>query len=78
MDARTLKKTYGHKLVFNGGGIDTQKTLPFGTPEEVREETKRNVKILSQGGGYVCSTVHNIQGPTPVENILSFFRSINR
>jgi hypothetical protein len=77
MDARTLKETYGDKLVFNGGGIDTQKTLPFGTPEEVREETRRNVKILSQGGGYVCSTVHNIQGPTPVENIISFFKAVN-
>jgi len=77
MDLGFLKHTYGDRLVFWGGGVDPQRTLPFGIPEEVAEETKRNVKILSRGGGFVCAAVHNIQGPTPVENILAFFRSIN-
>ena len=63
--------------IFWGGGVDPQKTLPFGTPEEVEEETKKNVGILSKNGGFVCASVHNIQAPTPVENILAFFRSIN-
>ena len=77
MDLRTLKDNYGDKVVFWGGGVDPQKTLPFGTPEEVEQETKRNVQILSEGGGFVCAAVHNIQGTTPVENILAFFRAIN-
>ncbi len=77
MDLATLKERYGNKLVFWGGGIDPQRTLPFGTPDEVAAETRRNVQILSQGGGFVCAAVHNIQGPTPVENILAFFRTIN-
>ena len=77
MQAETLKREFGDRIAFWGGGVDPQKTLPFGTPEEVAEETKRNVKILSKGGGFVCAAVHNIQGPTPVENILAFFRSIN-
>ncbi len=77
MDLASLKARYGDHLVFWGGGVDPQKTLPFGTPQEVTEETKRNVQIMSDGGGYVCSSVHNIQGPTPPENIIAFFRAIN-
>ena len=77
MEAETLKARYGDRIVLWGGGIDQQKTMPFGTPEEVAEETRRNVRVLSRGGGFVCAAVHNIQGPTPVENILAFFRSIN-
>ena len=77
MDLRSLKDSFGKKVVFWGGGINTQKTLPFGSPEEVAEETKKNVSILSQDGGYVCSAVHNIQGLTPPENIIAFFKAIN-
>jgi len=77
MNPSFLKENYGDKLVFWGGGIDTQKTLPFGTPEDVEKETRENVSVLSKGGGYVCAAVHNIQGPTPVENICAFFRTIN-
>ena len=77
MEPETLKARFGDRVVFWGGGVDPQKTMPFGTPEQVAEETKRNVAILSKGGGFVCAAVHNIQGPTPVENILAFFRSIN-
>jgi len=77
MQAEQLKEKYGDRIVFWGGGVDPQKTMPFGTPEEVAEETKRNVAVLSKGGGFVGAAVHNIQGPTPVENILAFFRSIN-
>ena len=72
-----LKSAYGDRIVFWGGGVDPQRTMPFGTPEEVTEETRRNVATLRGGGGFVCAAIHNIQGPTPVENILAFFRSIN-
>jgi len=77
MQPKLLKEKYGDRIVFWGGGVDPQKMMPFGTPEEVAEETKRNVRVLSKDGGFVCAAVHNIQGPTPVENILAFFRSIN-
>jgi hypothetical protein len=77
MQPDLLKETYGDRIVFWGGGVDPQKTMPFGTPADVAEETRRNVEARSKGGGFVCAAVHNIQGPTPVENILAFFRSIN-
>jgi uroporphyrinogen-III decarboxylase len=76
MDLELLKDKYGSKLVFWGGGIDTQRVLPFGTVDEVRNETRKNVNILFEGGGYICAAVHNIQGPTPVENICAFFDAI--
>ncbi len=77
MDLRYLKSKYGDRIVFWGGGINTQKTLLFGTPFEVEEETKKNIRILKKGGGYICSAVHNIQPFVPVENIISFFQAIN-
>jgi len=77
MDLKTLKDKFGNRLIFWGGGINPQKTLPFGTPEEIYDETKKNVTILSKDGGYICAAVHNIQGPTPPENIIAFFKAIN-
>jgi hypothetical protein len=76
MDARTLKETWGDKFTFWGGGVDTQKTLPFGTPEEVYDEVMGRLEIFAPGGGFVFNTIHNIQGPTPVENILAMFRAV--
>jgi hypothetical protein len=77
MDLAPLKEKFGNRVVFWGGGIDTQKTLPFGTPAEVARETRRNAAIMARGGGWVCAAVHNIQGPTPPENIVAFFDAIN-
>lgn len=76
MDARMLKEKYGKKLVFWGGGVDTQKTLPFGTPEEVRQQVLERLEILSQGGGYVFAPIHNIVAKTPVENILAMYHAV--
>ena len=76
MDPEFLKNTYGDRLVFWGGGVDTQHTLPFGTPDTVGREVVRNVEIFSRGGGYVFTPVHNIQANVPVENILAMFDSI--
>lgn len=53
MDPKTLKKTFGDKIVFWGGGVDTQRTLPFGTPQEVKEEVRERCEIFSKGGGFV-------------------------
>lgn len=76
MDPVLLKKNYGKDLVFLGGGIDTQKTLPYATPEKVREEVLRLCDIFSKDGGFVFSTVHNIQANVPVENIVAMIDAV--
>jgi len=76
MDPESLKKKYGRDLVFWGGGIDTQKALPFGTPAEVREQVLRHCEIFNRDGGFVFNTVHNIQANVPVENIVAMFDAI--
>lgn len=77
MDPAMLKREFGKDLVFWGGGVDTQRTLPFGTPEEIREEVKRLIEVLSEEGGYVFTTVHNVQGDTPVENLLALYKAFH-
>jgi uroporphyrinogen-III decarboxylase len=77
MDAKRLKAEFGKELVFWGGGVDTQKTLPFGTPEEVYREVRERINIFSEGGGYVFNSIHNIQSNVPVENILAIYRAVN-
>ncbi len=76
MDARTLKKEYGKDLVFWGGGVNTQQTLPFGTPEEVYREVRERIEIFGDGGGFVFDSVHNVQGNTPLQNMLAMFQAI--
>ena len=75
MDTQVLKKTYGEDIVFWGGGVDTQKILPFGTPEEVAEEVKQRIDDLAPGGGFVFAPVHNIQADVPPENIVAAFET---
>ena len=69
MEAEMLKKKYGSRLVFWGGGVDTQHILPFGTPEQVREQVLQRCAIFAKDGGFVFDAVHNVQAKTPVENI---------
>jgi hypothetical protein len=76
MDAARLKADFGADLVFWGGGIDTQKTLMFGTPGEVRDEVRRRVEIFGRGGGFVFNAVHNIQGNVPVRNVTAMFDAL--
>ncbi len=76
MDPQRLKDTYGKDIVFWGGGIDTQHILPFGTPEEVREQVLERLEIFGKDGGYVCNTIHNIQANTPIENIVAMVDAI--
>jgi hypothetical protein len=77
MDPETIKQKYGEKIVFWGGGIDTQKTLPFGTPEQVREQVLRRCEIFSKNGGFVFNTIHNVQAGTPVENIVAMIDAVH-
>ncbi len=75
MDPEVLKERWGDKLVFWGGGVDTQHVLPFGTPEEVREHVKHNVEVFGRNGGFVFNSVHNIQSGIPVENLVALFEA---
>jgi hypothetical protein len=76
MDPVELKKTFGEVFTFWGGGIDTQRTLPFGTPEQVREEVRQRIKVFGAGGGFVFNPVHNVQSRAPVENILAMYETV--
>jgi len=78
MDPRDLKARYGDQLTFWGGGVDTQNTLPFGSPAEVRAEVRERIEVLGQGGGFVFNTVHNIQANVPVENLLALFEAVRQ
>jgi len=76
MDPKMLKERYQDKLVFWGGGVDTQKTLPFGSPEEVRKEVAERCHIFGKGGGYVFSAIHNIQSKIPIDNLMAMFQAV--
>ncbi|MFH1069282.1 MAG: uroporphyrinogen decarboxylase family protein [Candidatus Glassbacteria bacterium] len=76
MEPEKLKKRYGDRLTFWGGGIDTQRVLPFGTPEEVREQVLRRLEVFSAGGGYVFNSIHNVQARTPVENMAAMIEAV--
>ena len=78
MEPAELKRKYGSRLVFWGGGVDTQKTLPFGTPQEVREEVLRRCEIFAPGGGFVFNSIHNLQAGTPVENIVAMLDAVHQ
>lgn len=77
MNPQRLKDEFGDQLIFWGGGVDTQKTLPFGTPEEVYKEVSERIEVFSENGGFVFNSIHNIQSNVPSENILAMFRAIN-
>ena len=76
MDPLFLKEKYGDRLVFWGGGVDTQKTLPFGTPEEVRQEVAKRCQVFGEKGGFVFNSIHNIQPKTPIDNIIAMFQTV--
>jgi uroporphyrinogen decarboxylase len=78
MDTRKLKKEFGRDITFWGGGCDSQRTLPFGTSAEVAEEVKRRINDLACGGGFIFSTVHNVQLGTPPENLVTMFRTARK
>jgi len=74
MESAKLKREFGRDITF-WGGVDTQRALPLGTPQEVREEVRRRIADLGPGGGYVLGAVHNIQAEVPVDNILAMFEA---
>jgi hypothetical protein len=76
MEPRALKADFGSRLTFWGGGVDTQKTLPFGTPEQVRTEVLERCEIFAPDGGFVFNSIHNLQARTPVENLVAMFEAV--
>ena len=76
MDPQTLKDRYGDKLVFWGGGVDTQHVLPFGTPAEIRTQVLERCEIFSKNGGFVFDAIHNLQAKTPVGNMVAMLDAV--
>ena len=76
MGAAGLKRDFGDDLVFWGGGIDTQEVLPHGTPQQVREQVRRQIESLAPGGGFVFTTVHNVQADVPPENFWAMWEAL--
>ncbi len=76
MDPKHLKQTYGDRITFWGGGVDTQKVLSFGTPQDVKNQVQTECEILSKNGGFVFNTVHNLQANVPIENIIAMLDTI--
>lgn len=77
MDSTFLKKEFGKDLTFWGGGIDTQRILPDGTPEEICSHVLKQCEILGRDGGFVFNAVHNIQANVPVENVVALMNTLN-
>ena len=78
MEMEGLKRDFGKSLVFHGG-IDNQRTLPFGTEAEVRAEVRRAIDTLAADRtGYILAPCHNIQAITPLENILAMYDEAHR
>jgi uroporphyrinogen-III decarboxylase len=78
MDPKFLKENFGDRIVFWGGGVDTQKMLPFGTPAEIEKQVLNMCEIFSKNGGFVFNTVHNIQANVPVENIAAINNALRK
>jgi Uroporphyrinogen decarboxylase (URO-D) len=76
MDPAALKERYGDRVTFWGGGIDTQRVLPFGAPDEVRAMVHERMRIFGAGGGFVFNTIHNAQAGVPVENLLALYEAV--
>ncbi|MDP6509075.1 MAG: uroporphyrinogen decarboxylase family protein [Chloroflexota bacterium] len=77
MDPSELQRDFGGRIVFWGGGIDTQRVLPFGTVDEVRDQVRQRIQTFGPDGGFVFSTVHNIQAKVPTENILAMYDAVH-
>lgn len=77
MEATNLKAKFGKDIVFWGGGVDTQKTLPFGTKSDVEKEVKERLNIFTPNGGFVFAAIHNVVANVPIENVVTMFDTVN-
>ena len=77
MDPEILASKFGDRATFWGGGVDTQQTLPFGTPEEIRQQVRERMAIFGPGGGFVFNPIHNVQAGVPVKNLLALYEAVD-
>ena len=77
MAPNELKEEFGERVTFWGGGVDTQKTLPFGTPEDVRREVCSRLQTFGKGGGYIFNPTHNVQAGVPIANVLAMYETVH-
>ncbi len=77
MSPEEIKAKYGDRLVLFGG-LDVQKTLPFGTPEDVKKETAWLKEVCGKNGGYILNPAHHIQSDTSVENVLAYYEEAKK
>jgi uroporphyrinogen decarboxylase len=76
MEPAGLKRDFGNRLTFWGGGCDTREVLSKGTPAQVREHVRQQVKIWRPGGGFVFQQVHNILADVPPANIVAMYEAV--
>lgn len=76
MDPEGLKKKFGDRIVFWGGGVDTQGVFAFGTPQQVKEQVKKQCSILNKNGGFVFNSIHNIQANVPFTNVVAMLEAL--
>lgn len=79
MEREALVRDFGDRVIFHGA-VDNQRTLPFGSPDDVRREVRENIDLFSAGrtsktGRYICAPCHNIQPVTPTANILALYEA---
>jgi uroporphyrinogen-III decarboxylase len=72
-----LKDSFGDRITFRGGGVDTQRVLPFGTPDDVRDDVRQRLSILGSDGGFIWAAIHNVQYDVPPENIVAMIDAIH-
>jgi uroporphyrinogen decarboxylase len=75
MEPVAIKREFGDRLAFFGG-MSIQKVLPFGTPQEVRDEARRLVEHVGRGGGFILAPSHDMPGDIPVENIVALVETM--
>lgn len=76
MDPAGLKRRFGERITFWGAGVDTQHTLPTGSPADVRAQVRERINTFGPGGGFVFNTIHNVQPQTPIENVLAMYETV--
>ena len=76
MDPKSLKQNHGDKITFWGGGVDTQHTLPFGSPDDVRAQVRDRIETFGPGGGFIFNPTHNVQAQTPPENLAALYETL--
>ena len=77
MEPERLKRDFGADITFWGGGADTRRVLPRGTPEEVKDHVRHNIETFAPGGGFVFVPAHNMLPDIPPQNIVAMFEAVD-